>query len=79
MSLSSGEAMTDQVSQVELARINIREGVDVIDEGTLERKVSAIVGSNRCWGLQSGVMYAEPFRQIRIQERHSTTLAYLPD
>jgi len=53
--------------------------IDVIDEGVVERKVSAILGPNRRWGLESGVMYAEPFRQVRIQERHIKALSYLPD
>ena len=57
----------------------LRERIDVIDEGAVERKVSAVVRSNRCRGLQSGVMYADPFRQIRIQERHLKALAYLRD
>lgn len=63
MSLSSGEAMTDRVSRAGLARINIRERIDAIDEGAVQPKVSAVVGPNRRWGLQSGVMYADPFRE----------------
>jgi LmbE family N-acetylglucosaminyl deacetylase len=52
--------------------------IDVNDAGLIERKVSAIVGPNRRWGLASGVMHAEAFRQVKIHERHLKAFDYLP-
>jgi N-acetylglucosamine malate deacetylase 1 len=42
-----------------------------------ENFTSAFLSPNRYWGLQSGVLYAEPYQQIKIHEVHTKAVQYL--
>lgn len=43
----------------------------------LEKWRSFVLGPNRYWGLESGVMYAEPFGQLEIHEVHNKAVNIL--
>ena len=43
----------------------------------IEKWRSFILGPNRYWGLESGVMYAEPFGLLEIHEVHNKAMDFL--
>jgi len=43
----------------------------------IEKWHSFVLGPNRYWGLESGVMYAEPFGQLEIHEVHNKAVSRL--
>lgn len=45
--------------------------------GDFDKYHSSILGPNRYWGIQSGVMYAEPYGQLHIHEVHNKAVSYL--
>jgi LmbE family N-acetylglucosaminyl deacetylase len=43
----------------------------------IEKWRSFVLGPNRYWGLESGVIYAEPFGQLEIHEVHNKAVRFL--
>jgi LmbE family N-acetylglucosaminyl deacetylase len=46
-------------------------------DNNIEKWRSFILAPNRYWGLESGVMYAEPYGQLEIHEVHNKAVEFL--
>ena len=46
--------------------------------GNAENWCSEVTGANRRWGAESGVLYAEPYRQLKVHEIHNKAFNYIP-
>ena len=51
---------------------------DAIFGGDMDQWCEEVLGSNRRWGAESGCLYAEPYRKLRIAELHMKAQKYLP-
>ncbi|HHW47581.1 MAG TPA: PIG-L family deacetylase [Clostridiaceae bacterium] len=51
--------------------------IDVNAKGSNEIWNSSVLGANRRWGTECGVMYAEPYKQIKIHEVHNRAVKCL--
>ena len=64
--VSAGGGET-KIKALDCFKIQIEANYD----NDLEKWHSFILAPNRYWGLESGVMYAEPYGQLEIHEVHN--------
>ncbi|MEM2939367.1 MAG: PIG-L deacetylase family protein [Candidatus Bathyarchaeia archaeon] len=63
--------------KIEAAKCH-RSMIESFAEGSVETWVSGILGENRYWGREAGVMYAEAFAEVNIHALGRRALDYLP-
>jgi LmbE family N-acetylglucosaminyl deacetylase len=74
------DVFVDISDQIEKKRASLRcfqVHIDSNFKGDLEVYESCFLGTNRYWGLESGALYAEAYRQIKIHEVHTKAVKHL--
>lgn len=74
------DVFVDISEQVERKRQSLRcfqVHIDSNFKGDLETYESSFLGTNRYWGLESGALYAEAYKQVKIHEVHTKAVKHL--
>jgi LmbE family N-acetylglucosaminyl deacetylase len=74
------DVFVDITDQLEKKRQSLRcfqVHIDSNFKGNLDIYDSCFLGTNRYWGLESGALYAEAYKQIKIHEVHTKAVRYL--
>jgi LmbE family N-acetylglucosaminyl deacetylase len=74
------DVFVDISDQIEKKRTSLRcfqVHIDSNFKGSLDAYESCFLGTNRYWGLESGALYAEAYKQVKIHEVHTKAVKHL--
>ena len=70
--------ITDQLENKRQSLHCFQVHIDSNFKGNVEIFESCFLGTNRYWGLESGALYAEAYKQVKIHEVHTKAVKHLP-